>query len=81
MAGDGAPAGAGRGGMSKAGKARLVLLLASIWFVVTLPLPWLVGNPDVSESSLYTVLGIIGVMSIPFVVLGAVWMLKPELTT
>ena len=60
---------------------RLYILLAAIWFVVTLPLPWLVGNPDVSESSLYTVLGIVGIMSIPFIVLGVVWSLRPELTT
>lgn len=65
----------------KRSRVRLVVLLALIWFVVTLPLPWLVGNPDVSESSLYTVLGIVGIMSIPFVVLGVVWSLRPELTT
>ena len=59
----------------------MIILLASIWFVITLPLPWLVGNPDVSESQFYTILGIVGVMSIPFVVLGIVWTLKPELTT
>ena len=62
-------------------KVRLIVLLAVIWFVITLPLPWLVGNPNVAESSLYTVLGIVGIMSIPFVVLGVVWTLKPELTT
>lgn len=62
-------------------KVRLIVLLAAIWFVITLPLPWLVGNPDVAESSLYTVLGIVGIMSIPFVVLGVVWTLRPELTT
>ncbi len=69
------------GPVRKRSKLRLVILLAVIWFVVTLPLPWLVGNPDVSESSLYTVLGIVGIMSIPFVVLGVVWSLRPELTT
>ena len=62
-------------------KIRLIVLLAAIWFVITLPLPWLIGNPDVAESSLYTVLGIVGIMSIPFVVLGVVWSLRPELTT
>ena len=66
---------------SKKKKVRLIILLASIWFVITLPLPWLVGNPDVAESSFYTILGIVGIMSIPFVVLGIVWTLKPELTT
>ena len=66
---------------TKKKKVRLIILLASIWFVITLPLPWLVGNPDVAESSFYTILGIVGIMSIPFVVLGIVWTLKPELTT
>ena len=66
---------------SKKKKVRLIILLASIWFVIMLPLPWLVGNPDVAESSFYTILGIVGIMSIPFVVLGIVWTLKPELTT
>jgi len=66
---------------AKKKKVRLIILLASIWFVVTLPLPWIVGNPDVAESSVYTILGIVGIMSIPFVVLGIVWTLKPELTT
>ena len=66
---------------SRKKKIRLVLLLGLIWFVVTLPLPWIVGNPDVDESALYTIYGIIGIISIPFVVLGIVWMLKPELTT
>ncbi len=66
---------------SKQKKVKLIILLALIWFVVTLPLPWIVNNPDVEETQFYTILGIIGFMSIPFVVLGVVWTLKPELTT
>ena len=58
-----------------------MILLAIIWIVVSLPLPWLINNPDVSESSFYTILGIIGIVSIPFIMLGIVWNLKPELTT
>lgn len=61
-------------------KVRLIILLASIWFVITLPLPVLVNNPAVSEKQLQTVLGIVGIMSIPFVMLGVAWTLKPELT-
>lgn len=61
-------------------KVKLIILLAVIWFVITLPLPILINNPDVSEKQLYTILGIVGIMSIPFVVLGVVWTLKPELT-
>jgi len=62
-------------------KAKVIILLGSIWFIITLPLPWLVNNPLVSETQFNTILAIIGVMSIPFIVLGVVWTLKPELTT
>jgi len=62
-------------------KAKLIILLGSIWIIITLPLPWLVNNPMVSETQFNTILAIIGVMSIPFIVLGVVWTLKPELTT
>jgi len=62
-------------------KAKLIILLGIIWVIITLPLPWLVNNPLVSETQFNTILAIIGVMSIPFIVLGVVWTLKPELTT
>ncbi|WP_048097308.1 hypothetical protein [Candidatus Nitrosopumilus salaria] len=62
-------------------KAKLIILLGIIWVLVTLPLPWIVNNPEVSQSQFNTILGIIGVMSIPFIALGVVWTLKPELTT
>ena len=65
----------------KKSKAKLIILLGVIWVVITLPLPWIVNNPEVSEAQFNTILGIIGVMSIPFIVLGVVWTLKPELTT
>lgn len=65
----------------KKAKVKLLILLGIIWIVVTLPLPWIIGNPDVSESQTYTVLGIVGIISVPFVVLAVVWTLKPELTT
>jgi len=54
--------------------------MASIWFVVTLPLPWMVTG-DVGQNQLATLLPIIGFISIPFVALGVAWTLKPELTT
>ena len=66
---------------SKKAKAKLIILLGIIWIIVSLPLPWIVNNPQVSESQFNTILGIIGVLSIPFIVLGVVWTLKPELTT
>ena len=62
-------------------KAKLIILLGVIWVVISLPLPWIINNPTVSESQFNTVLGIIGILTIPFVVLGVVWTLKPELTT
>lgn len=62
-------------------KAKLIILLGIIWVVITLPLPWIVNNPEVSDSQLNIMLSIIGVLSIPFIMLGVVWTLKPELTT
>ena len=62
-------------------KAKLIILLGVIWFVISLPLPWIINNPEVSQSSFNTILGIIGIMSVPFIILGIVWTLKPELTT
>ena len=67
--------------LNRKGKARLLILLLVIWVVVTLPLPWVVGNPDIPETQVYTILGIIGIISVPFVLLAVVWTLKPELTT
>jgi len=62
-------------------KAKLIILLGVLWVIITLPLPWIVNNPQVSQSQFNTILSIIGIMSIPFIVLGVVWTLKPELTT
>jgi len=61
-------------------KAKLIILLGIIWIIITLPLPWIVNNPEVT-AQFNTMLAIIGVLSIPFIVLGIVWTLKPELTT
>jgi hypothetical protein len=61
-------------------KRDMIILLASIWFVVTLPLPWLFTG-DIGQDQLYTLLPIIGFISIPFVALGIAWTLKPDLTT
>jgi len=61
-------------------RRNIIILMTSIWFVVTLPLPWMVTG-DVGQDQLSTLLPIIGFISIPFVVLGIAWTLKPELTT
>lgn len=65
----------------KKSKRNAILLLSSIWFVVTLPLPWLIGNPSIQTEQWFTILPILGVISVPFVILGVAWTLKPELTT
>jgi len=57
-----------------------IILMSLIWFVITLPLPWVITG-DVGQDQLSTILPIIGFISIPFVVLGIAWTLKPELTT
>lgn len=62
-------------------KAKLIILLGIIWVVITLPLPWVINNPQVSDSQLNVILSIVGIMSIPFIMLGVAWTLKPELTT
>ena len=58
----------------------MIILMSLIWFVVTLPLPWLFTG-DIGQDQLFTILPIIGLISIPFVALGIAWTLKPELTT
>ena len=61
-------------------RRNIIILMTSIWFVVTLPLPWMVTG-DIGQDQLSTLLPIIGFISIPFVALGIAWTLKPELTT
>ncbi len=58
----------------------MIILLSLIWFVITLPLPWMITG-DIGQDQLSTLLPIIGFISIPFVALGIAWTLKPELTT
>ena len=54
--------------------------MSLIWFVITLPLPWLIHG-DVGQDQLVIILPIIGLISIPFVALGIAWTLKPALPT
>ena len=58
----------------------MIILLSLIWFVITLPLPWMFTG-DIGQDQLSTLLPIIGFISIPFVALGIAWTLKPDLTT
>jgi hypothetical protein len=61
-------------------KVEIIGLLVSIWFIVTLPLPWIIADPDVAKPQLTVILQMIAFISIPFVALGVAWILKPELT-
>ena len=62
-------------------KLEIIILFSGIWFLITLPLPWIIGNPDVNQTQLSFILPIIGLMSVPFIVLSIAWTLKPELTS
>ena len=41
-------------------KAKLIILLGIIWIIITLPLPWIINNPEVSESQFNTILELLG---------------------
>ena len=63
-------------------KIEIIILLSLIWFVITLPLPWiLTAPPEASQTQLIIVLQITVMVSVPFVILAIVWTLKPELAT
>ena len=63
-------------------KIEIISLLAGIWFVVTLPLPWVITAPtEAAQTQLMVILQITAMISVPFVILAVVWTLKPELTT
>ena len=58
-----------------------VILLSGIWFIISLPLPWLITTPDVAYPQLVVILQMTALISVPFVALAVAWTLKPELTT
>jgi hypothetical protein len=63
-------------------KVEIIALLSIIWFVITLPLPWILTAPaEAAKTQLLIILEITGMISVPFVILAIVWTLKPELTT
>ena len=63
-------------------KLEIIILISLIWFIITLPLPWILMAPsDVTQTQLIIILEITIMVSIPFVMLAIVWTLKPELTT
>ena len=62
-------------------KIEIIVLLSSIWFVISLPLPWLIITPDVAYTQLVVILQMTALISIPFVALAVAWTLKPELAS
>lgn len=63
-------------------KLEIIILLSLIWFVITLPLPWvLTAPPEAAQTQLIIILEITIMVSIPFVALAIAWTVKPELTT
>lgn len=63
-------------------KVEIIILLSLIWFVITLPLPWIITAPfDAAKTQLTVILQITALVSVPFVILAIVWTIKPELTT
>jgi len=62
-------------------KLEIIILFSIIWFVITLPLPWLLIDLEAAGPQLLIILQITIMVSIPFVILAVAWTLKPELTT
>ncbi len=62
-------------------RVQTIALLAIIWFAVSLPLPWFFAAPDEAKPQVFVLLQIVGIISIPFIMLAIVWTIKPELTT
>ena len=60
-------------------RIEIIGLLVGIWFILSLPLPWLITIPDVAQQQLLIILQMTGLISIPFVGLAIAWTLKPEL--
>ncbi len=67
-------------GLTRKKKVKLYILLAAIWFIVSLPLPWMF-NAEIPSDIFYSYVGIIIIISTPFIALAIAWTLKPELTT
>jgi len=60
-------------------RIEIIGLLVGIWFILSLPLPWLIITPDLAQQQLLVIVQMTGLISIPFVGLAVAWTLKPEL--
>jgi len=57
-------------------------MLSVIWFAAALPVPFMWFSPTPQQSQQYwTYMEIAAIVSIPFIGMGVVWTLKPEITT
>ena len=46
-------------------RIEIVGLLVGIWFILSLPLPWLITVPDVAQQQLLIIVQMTGLISIP----------------
>ena len=60
-------------------RIEIIGLLVGVWFILSLPLPWLITTPDVAQQQLLIIVQMTGLISVPFVGLAIAWTLKPEL--
>tara|TARA_Y100000590_G_scaffold227621_1_gene256930 strand:+ start:717 stop:950 length:234 start_codon:yes stop_codon:yes gene_type:complete len=60
-------------------RIEIIGLLSGIWFILSLPLPWLITTPELAQQQLLIILQMTGLISVPFVALAIAWTLKPEL--
>ena len=60
-------------------RAKTLILLSTIWFAIAIPMPFLFNVPEEATPQYYTLVQILGLISIPFVALAIAWTLKPEL--
>ncbi len=61
---------------------KIIIMLSVIWFAAALPVPFMWASPTPQQSQQYwTYMEIAAIVSIPFIGMGVVWTLKPEITT
>ena len=60
-------------------KVETICLLSGIWFILSLPLPWIINDPNVSQQQLSVIIQMVALIAIPFIALAVAWTLKPEL--
>ena len=61
-------------------KIEIISTLGGIWFIVSLPLPWIIGDPNVGTEPLIVVFQMNGYISSPFVGMAVARRLNPELS-